>query len=76
MYLLNTASAVYMRLSCSKQPPMNSTLILVPTLSKFGLSLLLVVAGDLMTSSDNPLDFHEEILLFVSPVVFKYFISG
>ena len=43
--------------------------------SDVGARLLLFIVGDLMTSSGNPLDFHDEMLL-VLPIFLKYlFIS-
>ena len=55
--------------SCFKESPLNFTLALVPTKSNGGLSILLEVVGDLILSSDNPLDFYDEILLSLALTV-------
>ena len=48
--------------SCIKQPPSNVTRILSLIKSNEGARPLLDVVGSLILSSDNPLDFHAEIL--------------
>ena len=58
--------------SCSKQSPLNLTLALVPTNYNEGLRNLLDVLGGLILSSDNPLDFHDKIILGLSLAVLKY----
>ena len=46
-----------------RQLPLNFTNIFLSIYSSFGARLLLFIVGDLITSSDSPLDFHDEILL-------------
>ena len=58
--------------SCFKQSPLNITLALVPTYFNEGLSILLDVYGDLLLSSDNPLDFHDKILASLLLTLLKY----
>ena len=55
--------------SCFKQSSLNFTLTLVPTKSTVGLSILLDVVGDSILSSENPLDFHDKILLLLALTV-------
>ena len=62
--------------SCFKQSPLNFTLALVPTKSNEGLRILLDVVGGLILSSDNPLDFHDKIILGLSLAVLKYLCIG
>ena len=50
-----------MILSCFKQLPPNFTLILVPIKFNEGARILSDVVGGLILSSDDPLDFHNEI---------------
>ena len=45
-------------LSCFKQLPLNFTCIVLPVYFSVGADVL---SGGLITSSDNPLDFHSEI---------------
>ena len=52
---------MYPSLPCFKQPPLNCSLILSPRQSTNGERLLSDVAGGLILSSDNLLDFHDEI---------------
>ena len=47
-----------MILSCFKQLPLNFTCIVLPVYFSVGADVL---SGGLITSSDNPLDFHSEI---------------
>ena len=65
------APCLYVPLSCFKQSPSNFTLILWPMYDNFGVALIPDILKDLISSSHNPLDFHEEILLLRAPVVFK-----
>ena len=46
-----------------RQLPLNFTNIFLSIYSSFGARLLLFIVGDLITSTDSPLDFHDEILL-------------
>ena len=43
--------------------------------SSFGARLLLFIVGDLITASDNPLDFHDKILLLLE-IFLKYLFVG
>ena len=49
--------------SCFKQSPLNFILALVPTKPNEGSRNLLDVVGTLILLSDNPLDFHDKIIL-------------
>ena len=62
--------------SCFKQSLLNFTLALVTTKSNEGLRILLFVVGGLILSSDNPLDFHDKILLLLAVAVLKYLCIG
>ena len=53
-------SWLYVTSSCFKQPPTDTKYILLLSYPGVGARLL---SGGLITSSDNPLDFHSEILL-------------
>ena len=57
---------------CFKQSPLNFTLALVPTKSNEGSISLLDVVGALILLSDNPLDFHNKIILGLLLAVLKY----
>ena len=63
-------------LSCFKQSPLNFTLALLSTKSNEGLRILLSVVGGLTLSLDNPLDFHDKILLSLAVVVLKYLLTA
>ena len=56
--------------SCIKQPPSNFTRTLSLIKCNEGVGLLLGVVGGLILSSDNPLDFHAEILSLL-PIFLK-----
>ena len=58
-----------------KQSPLNFTHALGPTKSNEGLSILLDVVGGLILSSDNPLDFHDKILVSLALTVLKYLLT-
>ena len=58
VFVLNVKSSCFIR-----QLPLNFTYTLLPEYFSVGARLLLFIAGGLTTSSDNPLDFHDEILL-------------
>ena len=61
----------YVIFSCFKQSPLNFTLALVPIKSSYGLMILFGVVGGSILSSDNPLDFHDKIILGLSPAILK-----
>ena len=52
---------VYVVLSCLKQLPLNLTLVLVHKCFTEALRKLWGAEGDLILSSDTPLDFHSKI---------------
>ena len=58
-----------------RQLPLNFTNIFLLIYSSFGARLLLFLVGDLMTSSENPLDFYDKMLL-VLPIFLKYLFIG
>ena len=62
--------------SCFKQSLLNLTLALVPTKYNEGLMVLFGVVGALILSSDNPLDFHDKIILSLSLAALKYLCIG
>ena len=57
------------------QLPLNFTNMFLPIYSSVGARLLLFIVGDLITSSDDPLDFHDEMLL-VLLIFLKYLFIG
>ena len=61
--------------SCFKQSPLIFTLVLVPTKSNEGLKISLNVVGGLILSLDNPLDFHDRILLSLALTILKYLLT-
>ena len=65
-FLLNVNLFCFIR-----QLPLSFTYIFSPAYPNVGARLLLFIVGDLMTSSDNPLDFLDEILL-VLPIFSRY----
>ena len=75
MLICTIALWVYVILSCFKQLPLNSTLVLVPRKFNKGLRILLDLAGGLILSSDSALDFHSTIWQ-VSPIFLKYLYIG
>ena len=62
--------------SSFKQSPLNLTVALVPTKSNEGLRILFDVVGGLIFSLDNPLDFHETMLLSLTLTVLKHLCTG
>ena len=58
-------------LSCFKRSPSNFTIILSLVYANWGALLEPETVKDLISSSDNPLDFHEETSL-KTPVVLRY----
>ena len=63
-------------LPCFKQHPSNVTFVLLPKWLNTGARLLSdVVRGLIRQSSDNPLDFHDEIRS-VLPIFLKYLYIG
>ena len=62
--------------SCFEQSPLNFSLALEPTKSNEGLRSLFDGVGDLILSSDNPLDFHNKMLLSLALTVLKYLCIG
>ena len=59
-----------------KHSPLNFTLALVPTKCNEGLSILLDIVGGLILSLDNPLDYHDKILLSLALSVLKYLLTA
>ena len=63
MYMFNVF-LINMNLFCFiRRLPLNFTNMFLSIYSSFGARLLLFIVGDLITSADNPLDFHDEMLL-------------
>ena len=61
MYIFTVFLWVNKGFQCLKQLPINFTLVLKSIYFNEGARLLLDVEGCLILSSDNPLDFHDEI---------------
>ena len=62
--------------SCFRRSLLNFTLALVLTKSYEGLRILFHLVGGLILSLDNPLDFHDAILLLLALTVLKYLYIG
>ena len=63
---------LYGTLSCYKQFPSNFTIILSPVYAISRAVLEPETVKDLISLSDNLLDFHEEILLLRPPLALRY----
>ena len=73
--MFNIVLWVYDTFGCCKQLPVNSIRILLQQKSINGVKLLSDVARGLIVSSDNPLDFHEEIYFALATTLKYLFIS-
>ena len=69
VFLLNVDLFCFIR-----QLPLNFTSIFLLIYSSFGAKMLLFIVGDLITSSNNPLDFHDKILLVLA-IFLKYLLN-
>ena len=70
IFLLNVNLFCFIR-----QIQRNFTNMSFPLYSSFGVRLLLFIVGGLITSSDNPLDFHDEMFLVFLIFLKHLFIS-